>query len=921
MAVGVAVLCARTTVSVAQSVAVAPAPSAAVATLVTVNVVDAPLDDVLKNIARQSELHPFFDDTVYTLKKRVSLHLQHVPVGEAFALVLAGTGLKAEISAGDVAFTYDAGRGRRDGGVTGTVVDAKTKVPLRGVTVTVDDAKKGVTTGTDGTFRLARLSLGAHVLHVRLLGYVKMTKSITVAEGEITTIDVGLESSVNTLEQVVVTGTVAPTELKAIPHAITVITAKELQDRGITRIDELFRGDVPGLFVQRTGSMGATGGGVQGTPGRVDVWSRGSANLGGQADGIKTYVDGVELADKNRLALIDPTAIERIEIITGPEASTIYGSNAINGVMQIFTKRGTTSRPQVTAELRSAWTQNNFNAALAPKHTTDLSAAGVDGRISYNVGGSWGYTGSWSPSVKEQTVSGFAGERVTMGPLTLDAHLRVYQDQNSTNARDDGQAALEGDGEGPTSYVGGAAPLRYRGTSVNRAGGGTVTFPLTSWWSHTVTLGLDQSLGTGRKLDPSYSAPVDSTLFFFQNTDSRFTAAYNTTVQVPVTTLAKLVLTVGLDESHTTNNLVGGDYVGAYTSTASWAYSQKQAHEHGGFLQSQLGMWDALFVTYGLRAVYNPNIGADQNPNLEPHYGVAYARDIAGITAKVRASYGTATRPPWIGAKDSVKAGRASFQRLFGTDVIRLANPNLVPESQQGGEGGFELYFGTRGSLQMTRFNHTADNLIINPIADSTRALVLGCNSWISNCHNGYYYLRQSMNLNIGSVRNQGWEGTGTVNIGVLTATGTYSWTKSRMIGITPKYRGQFPQYVVGAPFNFTPEHTYAVDLVYVHGGTRVAYNLQGQGAWGVDDYDFFYRTGQGNTRAQIYQSRMEIPSPFTNVRPGYYLGDLNVSQQFTPHVEGLVQINNVHNSYQNEINPLVAYPGRTTGLGLRMRF
>jgi len=899
-----------------QSVAVSTLPNEVTKSArVTLDVTDVTLESVLRMIAQQAHLELYIPSTKIPSSSRVTMHVRDMPADDAFEHVLAGTGFHAVIASSMVMISTLTPP-MTQGMILGKVIDSKTQTPLRGVTVTLDDAKAGVRSTESGAFQFANVAAGPHVVRARVLGYAKVTKNVTVVDGETVRIEVALARSANQLDQVVVTGTVVPTELKAVPSAITVITAKELEERGITRIDQLFRGDVPGLFVRRTGSLSASGGGT-GYPGAVDVWSRGTANLGGSADGIKTYVDGIELADKTRLALIDPTSIERIEILTGPQASAIYGSGAINGVMQIFTKRGLSSRPQLTADLRSAWTQNNFNTALAPTHRAELSASGVEGRRSYNVGSSWGYVGSWSPSVKEQTLSGFGGERITMGPFTVDANLRVYQDQNATNARDDGQRGLAGEGKGLTGYVGGAAPLQYRGTSTDRAMGGSVAYPMTTWWSHTVLVGLDQFTGVGQQFSKGYGTPADSAQFLIRTTNRGLTASYNTTLQLPITALAKLVLTLGVDESHTSSNRVFGQYVGAYAATSQWLYNQDQAHEHGGFLQSQVGVWDAVFFTYGLRAVYNPNIGADQNPNWEPHYGVAYALDIAGITAKVRASYGTATRPPAAGLKDGVKD--SYFIPYVGTDVFYFSNPNLLPESQRGGEGGLELYFGTRGSLQVTRFNQTVDNLIINAVVDSVDMLpavrtALGCAPW--QCP-----LLQSQFLNIGSVRNQGWQGVGTLNVGVFTATGTYSWTKSRMIGITPKYRGQWPQFAVGVPFNWTPEHTYAVGLAYARGGTRVAYNLQGQGAWRDHAYDFFYRTGIGNTRSQMYRPRMQVPNPFYYMRSGYYLGDVNVSQRFTRQIEGLIQINNLHNSYLSENNPLVPQAGRTTGLGLRVRF
>jgi len=911
-----------------QLVATGSGSESAHVSAITVQIDDAPLEVALRAIAKEAGLRVVFGDVVKEQHKRVSLHAHEMAADEAFAKVLDGTGLRARLSAEDVVISAPSpARASVAGGFLGHVVDAKTRQPIAGVSVTVDEAKTGVTTDAHGMYRITGVAAGSHVLRVRKLSYGKLNKSITVVDGEETTVDLALEPSVNTLDQVVVTGTVVPTALKAIPNAITVITAKELQDRGITRIDQLFRGDVPGLFTKRLGAAAVSDGG--GVPGVVDVSARGGTHLDSDRESIKIYVDGVELAKRAYLGLIDATAIERMEIITGPEASTIYGSNAINGVIQIFTKRGTSSRPQVTMEARSAWTQNNFNSAVAPAHTANMSLSGVDGRMSYNVGGSWGYTGSWTPGLQEQRVGGNAGERMTWGRLSLDGNLRVLQDGNVSHAGGDLRPEIEGiiSGNGDQVVnIAGAVPVLNRGTSTDRAFGTTGTYALTSWWSHTVTLGQDEASALYKIQGLKYSDPQDTAAFLSRGVYSSLTAAYNTTVQVPLTTFGKAVVTVGVDASHQTNHSMYGSYAfvaGNYQPTYSnaWVYGESSAREHGGFLQSQVGLWDAVFVTYGLRAVYNPNIGKNQNPNWEPRYGIALTHELGGVTAKLRASYGTATRPPAPGSKDPTT--ESQYEMLYwGVSYDHLANPNLVPESQQGGEGGLELYLGTRASIQVTRYNQTVDNLIVNPVVDSVDVLPVWKQQFPFCAVPFQCALKLTENVNIGSVRNQGWEGRGTLNLWMLNVTGTYSWNKSRLIGITPKYRGQFPQYVVGAPFRFMPEHTYALGVAYVHGGSRISYNVQGQGLWQSLGLFFWERTGNNYaTRLGMYNSRVVKPANFTEVRRGYLLGDLNVTQQLMSHVEVLLQINNLTNNYQSEVEPYTQQSGRTTGLGVRLHF
>jgi len=895
-------------------------------TAVTVDVDAANLEHVLRLIAHQAGLEFVSSEQISALPTRVTMHVKGVAASDAFAQALTGTGLKATIKGGLVVVVDDDARAATHGGeIVGAVTDGKSKQPLRGAMVFLDEAKKGVSTDRDGRFRLVNVAAGAHTIRVRLIGYGKATRATTVSDEQVATVNVTLDPSTNVLEQVVVTGTVIPTELKAIPTAITVITGKELEERGVKRIYELFRGDVPGLFINRGGEAEAR------NPGAIAIVSRGSTQFGGGGqdgnfEGIKTYVDGVELADKAFLGMIDPTSVDRVEILTGPQASTIYGSNAINGVIQIFTKRGAGVRPQLVLAVKSAWTQNSFGSGLAPNHHADASMSGTEGRISYNVGGSWEYEGSWIPSVLGETQSAFGGVRISTGKLTVDGSLKVMLGQNKSNGW--GQQVVNILNSNGVAAAYGVLPNHSLTSNTDRLFSGSGTYVMTSWWSHTVTLGMDQLEMVRRTVvTPIYGTPADSGYARDRDEPNRLTAAYNTTVNIPLTPLAKVLVTLGADESHSTDHRVYGTrYAGtlSYEQNA-YNYTETQSHEHGGFLQSQLGMWDALFITYGVRAVYNPNIGRNQNPNLEPRYGIAYSHDVAGVTAKVRASYGTATRPPYEGSKDEQKYPQylwQNFLRYWGTNVSQLANPDLVPESQQGGEGGLELYFGNHASIQVTHYNQTVDHLIIGATVDSIDMLPVGKQQYPECAVPFTCSLRQSQRLNIGSVRNDGVEGHGTITVGALTVTGTYSWNKSRLIGITPRYRNQFPDFVVGSSFDEIPEHKYGIGVTYTNGKTRVTYNVQGQGLSHLNSsYTYLDRIANVARLGANNRLRMRIPSTYSEMTPRFYLSDLNAEQQLTRWLSGLLEIHNVANSFNTDISPTEAQPGRVTGIGFRARF
>lgn len=125
---------------------------------------------------------------------------------------------------------------------------------------------------------------------------------------------------------VVVTATSAPVSRSLVPASVTVLDGATLRAEGLTHVAEALR-EVPGMAVVQTGSYGA----------QTSLFTR-----GGQGNYTKVLIDGVPFNDPGGtldVGLLTLDDVERIEIVRGP-ASVLYGSDAVSGVVQIFTRRG-----------------------------------------------------------------------------------------------------------------------------------------------------------------------------------------------------------------------------------------------------------------------------------------------------------------------------------------------------------------------------------------------------------------------------------------------------------------------------------------------------------------------------------------------------------------------------------------------------
>lgn len=243
--------------------------------------------------------------------------------------------------------------------VAGTVVSAASLTPIEGAQVMQQGAQTGVVTDVSGRFRLTGLTDDQVTLVVRRLRYQPLTQVVRAGQTDLRLLLV--EATVR-LDDIVITGTAVGTQQRSIGNAVSSISAsQELERSGVGDLGSLINARAAGVTV--TPGTGRAGSG----PG-ISIRGRSTISLSQQP---LLYIDGVRVANDvatgptrtqggpavSRLNDISPEDIESIEIIKGPAAATIYGTEASNGVIQIITKRGRASdRPRWGLTLRQGTT-------------------------------------------------------------------------------------------------------------------------------------------------------------------------------------------------------------------------------------------------------------------------------------------------------------------------------------------------------------------------------------------------------------------------------------------------------------------------------------------------------------------------------------------------------------------------------------
>lgn len=843
---------------------------------VTMQLDGVTLEDALERITQKAGLGLTYRRRYPALSERISLHARDVSVVEALTTVLDGTGLRLLAWPSGNLVLVEAGHNstgvRRQGAGTiiGRVMDATSGQGIPHASV-IADATATTSADASGQFTLRGLALGAHAVTARSLGYRATTKKIAIAGTDSAAhLDFALDKGAQPLDQVVVTGTLVATQQRAVPSPITVITSDEIERKNMHDVGQLFRGDVPGAVAW---DIGVSDG--------VQISVRGASSLTSAYDNIKTYVDGVELADPTFANLIDPAEIDRVEIIRGPQASTLYGEGALNGVMQIFTKRGRLGdRPHVELKLEGGTVETKWNPqhSAVTQHEEGLAITGGTQDYSYNVGGSHRYLGPWEPQYGLTNTSVYGGLHSTQKTFTADVTTRYFTQDEGT-----------GDLSALIPIPAYANPKSTTGSRSLEASLATTFLPV-GWWSTTATVGYESLSRVLQSTGPRLRSQSDTLLSKYESDVTKPQFTVTSAVTGPLTRTVQGTLTVGGNYTGLTEDYASfnGPHISGSLTGYQYGGSTK-AYDGGYFSQGQLGISDAVFLTAGVRADVNPAFGQNIGTSLSPRVGVSVVRDLDVLTVKARASYGRAIRAPLATWRDADHSSPYLFQ---------AANPDLKPEVQQGADGGVELYYGTTASAAVTYYDQIALNLIeFVPINAGAAP--------------GAVPIYQFQN--VGKVRNNGFELEGKINpVPAVSVSGTYSPTSSRAVTVGGSYTGDTRP---GQQLLNHPRTAGGTTLSYTKPAGRVTIAMTYIGRYRATDNIALaeYYTGLQPYRGSQAAYDVEFPS-VTKFQ-------LWVQHRITSLATLFVQVDNLTNSYTTELFNTFPQKGRALTAGVRFRY
>lgn len=648
------------------------------------------------------------------------------------------------------------------GTITGAAIDARTGAPVSGVQVFLPRMGIGSVTGGTGTFLLVNVPAGSHEIRAVRIGYRAASQEITVRAGETHTVEFQLAGEVLGLDEIVVTGEAGHARRREVGHTVSQIDVARVAEPA-HNVESLLQARATGLSITEAAGMAGSGSMIR---------LRGNVSVA-MSNQPLVYVDGVRVRSdaypKNvpptgytgrsgnvkasPLNDLNPNDIERIEIIKGAAATTLYGTEAAAGVIQIFTKRGTEGRTRWTFQTDQGFSQLlAWGPPEAPHFRLDpwlrrghqqsyyLSARGGIGDVRYFVAGSWQDHQFILPKDWEEKLSvrgNFGFSPLDNLDLEWNTSLTLTEISNVASGNNAHGITLN-TYRGDVAYVGG-----YSKENVDKIfnqdilseidhviTGFTTRFtPTPNFW-HRFNVGYSRASTEMRQLRPFGFVLAPNGILSNQRwSGETLTLDYAGNYGFGLTESIGTTVSWGGQFIETTEKGVHGEAQefpgpGEPTLTSgavSLSFEDRMRVITAGFFgQARFDFADRLFLTAGVRvdgnSAFGSELGLEPYPKVSASYVIsdeAFWPERLGAV-KLRAAYGHSGRAP--GAFDAVRTWQPV--RVAGSPgflPLNPGNPELGPERTAEVEVGFDgSFLNDRLTAEFTYYHQTTTDALFN---------------------------------------------------------------------------------------------------------------------------------------------------------------------------------------------------------------
>lgn len=517
-------------------------------------------------------------------------------------------------------------------------------------------------TDSQGRFRFTGLAIVTYRVEAALTGFE--STSVTATPNA----DLKLVLRVEPVrESIIVTATRTQAPTGQLGASSSVVSAREIRDRQLLSVSGLLQSATSATAV-RSGGLGTL----------TSLFVR-----GGESDHTKVLLDGIPLNEPGgffNFSNLTVENLERVEVVRGPQ-SALFGSDAMAGVVQLFTRRGRaeTARPRFSL---------SFEGGNNDTWRGRGGLSGGAGRVDYALQWARLSTDNREPNsfFHNTTLSGNAGwalgERTTLRLILRGELGRVGTPGQTAFGRPDRDAFF-----------------RRR----DGFGGLAVRNHTASFWEQRLTYAFAKSRQLSRNLieDPPFTPVFEDRAAPFQFFDfpldflsdfRRHHLSYQSDWRGGSLgrALGQHVLTFAFEWDRERGLL--GERLSAGTPTRA------QRDNLGWTLQHQ-ALWGRLFLANGVRIDDNDSFGVSVVPRSSLAYFVRHGNGPVGST-KLKFNFGLGIKEP-------------SFLESFSPSPSFLGNPDLSPERTRSFDFGVEQRFWReRGKLEVNWFDNRFRDLI-----------------------------------------------------------------------------------------------------------------------------------------------------------------------------------------------------------------